>query len=132
MGRTTTIAGRDVPFQGVETAIVEFSGGRRGETEAGPWEFWTVFNHEGRECTARCRAGEDPGERFNKTEKRKGEEGCWQAASSAIGIRPATMGEIIRWLKSHPDDWPFAERCQIGSTSWNIVKTDRDFSFEPV
>ena len=118
-----------MPFEEAEPVTLQFSGGRGGKSEAGRWEFWTVFNDESR-CTARWPAGGDPGERFRSMEGSRGYEESWQTASTSKGIRPATKDEVIDWLNAHPEDSLFAELCQIGSKVMRIVKTAQGFSFE--
>jgi len=127
--RTTKIAGRDVPIEQGDPPIVQFSGGRRGKSEAGLYEFWTVFNRSGH-CTARWPVGGDPGDRFRRMEGSKADATCWLIAAAADGIRPATEAELISWLSSKPGDSPFAESCRIGSKTMKIVKTAEGFSFE--
>jgi hypothetical protein len=129
MRNTTTIAERDIPIQAGEVSTVYFSSGRGGESEAGEWEFWTIFNsHLG--STARCRLGSDPGERFRIMEGASGYESHWQIASSSIGVRPATRNEVIGWLNSHVKDAQFAESCRLGSKSLQVVRASNGVAFE--
>lgn len=50
-------------------------------------------------------------------EGERGYEESWEIAFTATGIRPAKKEEVIRWLKGHPEDAPFAETCQIAGTT---------------
>ena len=65
-------------------------------------------------------------------ENEKGYERAWEVARAATGIRPATRQEVIKWLKSHPEDARFAGVCQIGSQTMRIVRTNNDIQFEVV
>jgi hypothetical protein len=47
--KTTKIAGRDVRMEPGEPTTVPFSRGALGEHEAGLYEFWVVFNDDGKE-----------------------------------------------------------------------------------
>jgi hypothetical protein len=124
MRTTATIAGREVPIQDGEPITISSSGGRMGPSEAGVWEFWTVFNGEFN-VTARCLQGSDPGERFRIVEGERGYEKAWEVASTAKGLRPATEAEVLKWLndKSHKDDAPHAQECHIGDGRLAVVKT---------
>jgi hypothetical protein len=44
MSETTRIANRDVRVEREGLVTVHFSGGAGGESEAGAWEFWAIFN----------------------------------------------------------------------------------------
>jgi len=128
--RTISIAGRDVPYEDGEVPVVHFAGGRRGASEAGPYEFWTVYGPGGH-CTARWPKGkDDPGERFRRMEHSAADADCWRLASRAVGIRPATEDEVIAWLSQKPGDSPFAESCQIGSRKLMVVRTAQGISLE--
>jgi len=130
MDMTTTIANRDVPIEQGELITVSFSAGRVGESEAGTWEFWIVFNNTDQAFTARCRQGADPGERFRRMEGEEGYETAWKVAATATGIRPATRREVKVWLNAHHEDAQFAESCQVGGTNMRVVKTADGFRFE--
>ena len=130
MSSTTKIANRDVPIEPGELITLRFSGGRAGESDAGAWEFWTVFNNREPSVIARCRPGSDPGERFRRMEGEKEYERFWKVAATAKGIRPATEAEVIAWLKSHNEDAPFAESCQVGGKTMSVVKKADTFRFE--
>jgi hypothetical protein len=124
--RTTKVANRDIPVEEGELLCIRFSGGRGGKSEAGLYEFWTIFKIQSGTAvkfTARCREGNDPGERFRRMEGEKGYEKAWKVASAATGIRPATQEAVIKWLTKHPDDACFAESCLVGGTSFKVVKT---------
>jgi hypothetical protein len=124
--KTTKIADRDVPIEPGELIAIRFSGGRFGESEAGVYEFWTVFKVENGtviKCTARCHQGSDPGERFRRMEGQKEYERAWKVASVATGIRPATQKAVIKWLTEHPNDACFAESCLVAGTNFKVVKT---------
>jgi hypothetical protein len=129
MSKTTKIANRDVPIEPGELITVRFSGGRGGESEAGAWEFWTVFNNR-RAFIARCLQRSDPGKRFLRMEGEKGYEDSWKVAATAKGIRPATQAEVIKWLKDHNEDAMFAESCQVGGRTRRVVRAADGFTFE--
>lgn len=103
---TTKIADRDVPVESGEVVTRRFSAGRHGESEAGDFEFWTIFRDR-YSYAVRCRAGADPGERFRIMEGEEGYERHWEIAATAKGIRPATQDEVDNWLETHPDDAKF-------------------------
>src|SRR5258707_13884912 len=65
---STTIASRRVPIYWGDLITVQFSAGRKGEHEAGVYEFWAAFDKAGRGFVARCKAGLDPGGRFRRME----------------------------------------------------------------
>ncbi len=129
MDHTTKIAGRDVPIEAGELVTLQFSAGRGGKVEAGACEFWTVFN-DSRCSTARCRAGNDPGERFRRMEGSHGYETHWEIAATSKAVRPAKQNEVVAWLNSHPEDAKFAESCQIGSKNMRVVQIANGFRFE--
>ena len=131
--KTTKIADRDVPIEPGVLFVIRFSGGRLGETEAGVYEFWTVFKVENgtvMKCTARCHQGSDPGERFRRMEGQKGYEQAWEVASAATGIRPATEKAVMKWLTEHPDDACFAESCFVAGTNFKVVKTVDEYQLQ--
>ena len=128
---TTTINNRLVPFWPSGLITLEFSAGRAGPEEAGFWEFWTVFNDTGK-TWARCRSGEDPGERFRKMEGNKGYEKDWAIASAATGIREANSREVEQWLDSHPNDAPFVVSGQLGAAKLKLVRNGNAFRLELV
>jgi hypothetical protein len=129
MWTTTRVAGREVPVETGELLTVFFSSGRGGETEAGDWEFWTIFNDQ-HGSTARCRPGSDPGERFRRMEGVSGYERHWGIASSSLGVRPATQRELIAWLNSHSGDAQFAETCRVGAAVLRVVRNPNGLSLE--
>jgi len=120
--KTTTINGRLVPIWPSGLITLKLSGGRNGPEEAGFWEFWTVFKDTWKTSWARCRSGEDPGERFRKMEGKKGYEKHWAIASAAAGIREANSGEVEQWLDSHPKDAPFVVSGQLGAVKLKLVR----------
>ena len=126
---TTTIAGRDVPIEPGPRTIIRFSGGR-GANEEGDWEFWTAVGpieamKDGtparKKTAARCRPGADPGERFLRMEGAPGYERGWAIARVAEFLRPATIGELERWLDEHPDDARYAEAGEVGGDKVRVV-----------
>jgi hypothetical protein len=130
--RTTRIGGRDVPVEDGDMITVSFSGGAGGSSEAGDYEFWTVFSKIGID-TARCRPGADPGERWRKMEGSsepayvKG----WEIARTADVIRPANQARVIKWLTGHDDsDAPFAGDCTVGDRAMRVVREDGTYRFE--
>jgi hypothetical protein len=109
---TTKIAERDVPLETGPKTIIRFSGGRGGPSEAGEWEFWAAICPEGK-AVARCRLDADPGERFRRMEGTPGYERSWAIARAADRLRPATAGELGRWLDRHPGDALHAETGEV-------------------
>lgn len=71
-----------------DALTVHFSGGARGEHEAGDYKFWSTSNGS---HTVR-RPGDDPGERFRKMKGEKGYEKAWKAAITTESFRLATKG----------------------------------------
>ena len=133
MNKTTKINDRDVLIEPGQPIAIRFSGGRLGESEAGVYEFWTVFKIETGsviKCTARCRHGSDPGERFRRMEGETGYEDCWQVASTAKAIRPARPHEVSEWLHGHREDTAFAESCHDGDKTMRLVETADGFRLE--
>jgi hypothetical protein len=126
---STKIAGRDVPIEPGDLVTIQFSGGRGGQAEAGMWQFWTIFNDR-LQSTARCREGSDPGERFRRMEGAKGYERPWQVAVTSKAIRPATLNEVIGWLKDHNEDSQFVEGAHIGAKSLKVRQTAQGVWFE--
>jgi hypothetical protein len=129
MRTTTEIAGRDIPIEPGELITIRFSGGRAGKSEAGAWEFWTVFNDD-KGFAGRCLQARDPRERFRRMEGVRGYEDPWKVAASAKGIRPSTNQEVIDWLNGHKEDARFADSCQVGGKTINVVKTVDGFQFK--
>ncbi len=125
---TTRIAGRTVPVEPGDVTTCRFSAGHHGKSEAGEWEFWTIYNDTSR-FSARCRAGRDPGERFRRMERPEGYEKHWEVASTAKGIQPATLEEVNGWLDGHSDDAKHAVSCRVGSERWKVVMTEQGFRF---
>jgi hypothetical protein len=118
-----------VPIEDGQPPLVCFTGGRGGASEAGAWEFWTVYKGR-RGSVGRCRPGEDPGARFRDMEGRPGYEDHWKTAASAEGIRRATEEDVLVWLNTHPDDTPFAQYCQIGPRTLRVVGTSGNYRLE--
>ena len=106
---------------------------RGGKSEAGLYEFWTIFKVENGiviKCTARCHHGSDPGERFRRMEGERGYEDCWEVASTAKAVRPARPKEVTDWLNGHREDTAFAESCLVGDKMVKLVETADGFRFE--
>ena len=100
----TKIAGKEIPVKEESDLItVHFSAGRAGSEEAGDYEFWSAVSGN-RGCSARCRQGSEPGERFRIMKGVPGYEDCWAIASNAQYIRRATEDEVIGWLNGHKTD----------------------------
>ena len=96
---------------------------------AGDWEFWTLFDGS-RSVTGRCRAGQDPGERFRRMEGDTEYDDAWEIAKAAIGIRSATRKAVVGWLNSHPENARFAESCTVGSDTLRISKIEDEYVLE--
>src|SRR6266852_3936086 len=78
--------------------VCRCSRGRQGESEAGPWNFWTLESDKGPPLPARCRPGEDPGKRFREIKDRPVEAKFWPRVEAATKIRPSTQQEVEDWL----------------------------------
>jgi hypothetical protein len=100
MDRRTEIAGRNVLIEPGEIITIDFSGGPQ-PGDAGPKDSWVIFN-ERDAYIARWRHGEDFGDRFRIMENEKDYERAWEVARTAIGIRPATRQEVMKWLRGQP------------------------------
>jgi hypothetical protein len=98
---STTVAERDIPIEPGDATVVLFSAETPDDSMAGDWEFWTLFDGS-RSVTGRCRAGQDPGERFRRMEGDTEYDDAWEIAKAAIGIRSATRKAVVGWLNSHP------------------------------
>lgn len=118
---TTQIASRTVPVQAGDVVTLTFIGGRGGADEAGEWEFWAAVTSD-TSLTARCRAGDDPGERFRRMQTAPGYERYWVHASSCSALRPATLQEVQSWLGSHSDDAQYLAGGTISGRPLSIQK----------
>lgn len=107
---------------------VTFSSGRLGETDAGDFEFWTVYNQQAA-FMARGRVGEDPGERFRRMEGLPGYAKPWHVASTASGLRPSTISEVVGWLNDHPEDATFAQAAEVRPVRLKVVRSAAGYGF---
>ena len=129
MSKTTKIADSDIAIEPGQPIAIRFSGGRQGKSEAGVYEFWTIFNNTDKPVTGRSLQGTDPGERFRRMQGARGYEQYWKVAATAIAIRPATQEEVLNWLQTHGDDALFAESCKIGEKTLKVSRTIDGFGF---
>jgi hypothetical protein len=116
---TTNIANRDVPIKPGAKTTVTFSG-EKGTDEAGAWEFWALVTSNWIDV-GRCRAGDDPGERWRRMGGEKGHERSAELAKRAEYLRPATARELEGWLNSHLKEAKFAESCQVAGQAMEIT-----------
>ena len=129
--RTTRIGHRDVRVdQGVTTVC--FSLGHHGESEAGPWEFWTLESDTGSPIPARCRPGDDPGGRFRAIADRPVERKFWPRVLRATKIRPATKVEVEEWLSdpAHADE--VADMAYVDGQAMRVVRSNASVTLEAI
>jgi len=129
--RTTKIGHRDVRVDQGATTVC-FSRGRQGESEAGPWELWTLESETGSPIPARCRPGDDPGGRFRAIAERPVERKFWARVLGATKIRPATKVEVEEWLSdpAHTDD--IADIAYVGGQAMRAVGRNASVTLEPI
>jgi hypothetical protein len=126
---TTTINDRPVPIWPSGLITLQFSAGRNGPKDAGFWEFWTVFNDTGH-ASARCRPGEDPGERFRRMEGEQSDGKGWVIARAAAGIRWANSREVEAWLDGHSEDVRFIISADLSGAFLKLVRNGSTLRLE--
>jgi hypothetical protein len=118
---TTLIAGRPIPVQPGPRTKVHFSANCNPADPPGAYDFWALLVENGG-MTGRWPAGGDPGDRFRQMEGLPGYEEHWQAARTAVLIRPASGAEVIKWMHAHPTDAPCAGHCVVGNKEFQIAR----------
>lgn len=118
--RFTKIAGRSIPvlLRHGQTEVY-FEGGAHGEgVEHGWFAFWTVVGEDeygGWAIIGRCYSHLPAGNRFRRikrerhdaktVEDRKAYAAIYRNLKTAWYVRPATVREVQRWMRSHESDY---------------------------
>lgn len=130
---TTRVGAAPVPvLRAKHISLVRFSAGEHGRGEAGDFLFWTAVLKKKRKgkgrLIGRAYAYLGPGDRFDRI-KRENPRPWVELLSRGANvkhIRPSTIAEITRWMRTHAADARFVLSGLVGGKAVSRRQLRRD------